>query len=275
MERTDAALLAAAQKGDREAINELLVRHQARVYRFGLKMCGGQEDAKDVLQETLLAAARNVQAFRGASSVPTWLYAIARSFCIKHHRTSKFAPEHLESLDAPASDAANVSDSAGGPEDAMSRDQVRSTLSTAIKDLDPMYREVLVLRDVEGLSAAEVSEVTGLTVEAVKSRLHRARVMVRQQVAPLLGMGEPESRSPISTCPDVLALFSKRLEGEISTDVCAQLEDHVRRCERCAARCDTLRASLSLCRQAGQEGVPPRVERSVKDALRRFLESPA
>ena len=274
MERTDAALLAAAQAGDKDAINELLVRHRARVYRFGLKMCGGEEDAKDVLQETLLAAARNLQTFRGASSVPTWLYTIARSFCIKHHRASKFAPERMESLDGPTGEAANVSDARGGPEDDVARRQVREALTAAIQTLEPMYREVLVLRDVEGLSAAEVGEVTGITVEAVKSRLHRARAMVRERVAPLLEIGEPGPRPQESTCPDVLALLSQRLEGEISADVCAELESHVRSCERCAARCDALRASLSLCRQAGQEAVPPRIERSVKDALRRFLESP-
>jgi len=273
MARTDGELLAAAQQGDRGAINELLERHQGRVYRFGMKMCGAEEDAKDVLQETLLAASRNVQGFRGASSVTTWLYAIARSFCIKRHRTSKFAPERVGSLDAPANEGMEVADGGRGPEEEASGRQVRSALDSAIRGLDPMYREVLVLRDVEGLSAAEVAEVMGLTVEAVKSRLHRARMVVREQMAPILGITEPQAPSPEAPCPDVVALFSKRLEGEISADVCQELEEHLRRCRRCTARCDTLRASLNLCRQAGDDVVPVRVERSVRHALKRFLES--
>jgi len=272
MARTDSELLPAAQQGDREAINELLTRHQARVYRFGKKMCRAEEDAKDVLQETLLAAARNVQGFRGASSVTTWLYAIARSFCSKGHRTSKFAPENVEWLESATREAIEVPDDGRGPEEDVSGRQVHTALNSAIGSLDPMYREVLILRDVEGLSAAEVGEVMGLSVDAVKSRLHRARVAVREQMTPLLGISEPASPSPRAACADVLDLFSKRLEGEMSADVCGELEEHLRKCSRCSARCDTLRASLSLCRQAGDEAVPVRVERSVRDALKRFLE---
>ena len=272
MARTDSELLPAAQQGDREAINELLTRHQARVYRFGKKMCRAEEDAKDVLQETLLAAARNVQGFRGASSVTTWLYAIARSFCSKGHRTSKFAPENVEWLESATREAIEVPDDGRGPEEDVSGRQVHTALNSAIGSLDPMYREVLILRDVEGLSAAEVGEGMGLSVDAVKSRLHRARVAVREQMTPLLGISEPASPSPRAACADVLDLFSKRLEGEMSADVCGEFEEHLRKCSRCSARCDTLRASLSLCRQAGDEAVPVRVERSVRDALKRFLE---
>ena len=99
MSDNDEALVAAARDGDRRALERLLDRHQAAVYRFGMKMCREPEDAKDVLQETLFAAARTLPEFRGASSVSTWLYTIARSFCIKKRRTSKFAPERIESID--------------------------------------------------------------------------------------------------------------------------------------------------------------------------------
>ncbi|HEX9288765.1 MAG TPA: sigma-70 family RNA polymerase sigma factor [Anaeromyxobacteraceae bacterium] len=271
MSSTDEELLAAARAGDKAAIERLLERHQNRIFRFGMKMCGAVEDAQDVLQETLIAAARGIPDFRGASSVSTWLYTIARSFCLKHHRTSKFAPVHVESLDDVASEAHDIADAQRGPEELAAGKQVRTALQDAIGGLDPMYREVLVLRDVEGLSAAEVADVLGLSVEAVKSRLHRARVTVRQVIAPALGTREPAAAAPAEkACPDVVELFSKRLEGEISGDVCAELEEHLRGCDRCRARCDSLRATLSLCSQSGEE-LPPRVERSVRDALRRFL----
>jgi RNA polymerase sigma-70 factor (ECF subfamily) len=270
MERTDQDLLDAARGGDRGALERLLESHQHRVFRFGVKMCGGEEDAKDVLQETLIAAARGIRDFRGASSVSTWLYTIARSFCIKRHRTSKFAPGHVGSLEDVPREAHAVADPGRGPEEMTAGAQVKSALQEAISGLEPMYREVLVLRDVEGLPAAEVAEVLNLSVEAVKSRLHRARVAVRERIAPLLGMSEQVARPPGDACPDIIELFSKKLEGEISDDVCAELETHVNRCERCRARCDSLRATLSLCSQSGDE-VPLRVERSVRDALRRFL----
>lgn len=80
--QSDDGLVAAAQAGNRAAIERLLERYQERVFGFGLRMCGDSEDAEDVHQDTLLAAARTVGKFRGESSVSTWLYTIARSFCI-------------------------------------------------------------------------------------------------------------------------------------------------------------------------------------------------
>src|SRR5512140_766161 len=121
----DRELLDAARAGDRDALERLLQAHQHRVFRFGVKMCGEEEDAKDVLQETLIAAARNIRDFRGASSVSTWLYTIARSFCIKKHRTSKFAPGRLESMEDVASEARSVADAGRGPEEDTAGEQVK------------------------------------------------------------------------------------------------------------------------------------------------------
>ncbi len=269
----DGRLLDLARTGDRGALEQLLGRHQQRVFRFGVKMCGHEDDAMDVLQETLIAAARNIREFRGASSVSTWLYSIARSFCIKKRRTSKFAPAQVESLEEVPREANAVADPGRGPEDATAGEQVKVALQQAISDLEPMYREVLVLRDVEGLSAPEVAEILGLSVEAVKSRLHRARLAIRERIAPMLGTSEP-APSPEKACPDVIEVFSRHLEGEISGDVCSRLEDHLKRCERCRARCESLRATLSLCSAAGEE-LPPRIEQSVRGALRKFLETNA
>ena len=140
MERTDQDLLTAAQGGDRRALEALLSRHQPRVYRFGLKMCRDPEAAKDVLQETLIAAARTVKDFRGASSPSTWLYAIARSFCIKQRRRSKFAPEHEESLDADGTgrEVRAIADPGRAPDEALSGKQVEGALERAIASLEPM-----------------------------------------------------------------------------------------------------------------------------------------
>jgi RNA polymerase sigma-70 factor (ECF subfamily) len=283
MELSDATLLEQARTGDRQALEDLLSRHQRRVYRFGLKMCRDPEDAKDVLQETLLAVARTVKDFRGASSVSTWLYTIARSFCIKKRRRSKFAPEHEESLDSrePGLEARQVVDPGRGPEDDLAGRQIETALEQAIAGLDPIYREVLVLRDVEGLTAPEVAEIMGLSVEAVKSRLHRARVAVRAALAPLLGVPEPAPASgttapaaeapPAAGCPDIVQLFSQHLEGEISAGVCATMEAHLARCPSCQSRCDSLQRTLALCRAAPLPEVPPAVQADVRRAVRRFI----
>lgn len=284
MDANDTQLLERAREGDRQALEALLARHQRSVYRFGLKMCRDEEDAKDILQETLLAVARNVKDFRGASSVSTWLYTIARSFCIKKRRRSKFAPEQEESLEArePGEAARQIADPARPPDETLAGRQIEVALEQAIASLDPMYREVLVLRDVEGLTAPEVGEVMGLSVEAVKSRLHRARVAVRAAVAPLLGIPEAAS-APVAAvaalrqaqgeerCPDIVDLFSKHLEGEISANLCAEMERHLSRCPACDARCQSLQKTLALCKAAPLPEVPASVQASVRDALRQLL----
>lgn len=278
MEPTDTALLDLARAGDRKALQELLVRHERRVYRFGLKMCRDPEDAKDVLQETLLAVARTVKDFRGSSSVSTWLYTIARSFCIKKRRRSKFAPAEEESLDAggPGDEAMQIAEPSRGPEDELAGRQVEAALEQAIAGLDPMYREVLVLRDVEGLTAPEVGEVMGLTVEAVKSRLHRARVAVREAIAPLLGIpGQeptPAAAPAAGGCPDMVGLFSRHLEGEISASVCADMEKHLASCPACQSKCDSLQRTLALCRSAPLPEVPKAVQADVRRALQQFVQ---
>lgn len=217
----DAELLEKARAGDRAALEALLTAHQSQIYRFGMRICRDPEDARDVLQDTMLAMARGVRDFRGSSSISTWLYTIARSFCIKKRRRSVFAPAEEHSLDTEASgEAAQLVDQAKSPDEALAGKQVERALEEAIGALDPMYREVLVLRDVEGLTAPEVAEVLGINVQAVKSRLHRARLAVRAHVAPVLGVPPAEEKAPATAqCPDVLTLFSRHLEDEISAEV--------------------------------------------------------
>lgn len=271
-DEADSLLLERARAGDRQAIETLLERHQAQVYRFGMKMCRDPEDAKDVLQDTLLSMARGVRDFRGASSISTWLYTIARSFCIKKRRRSKFAPTEERSLDTEmTAEGIQLTDPAQSPDEALAGKEVERALEQAIRTLEPMYREVLLLRDVEGLTAPEVAEVLGVSVQAVKSRLHRARLSVRAQVAPMLGI--PTDGAAVNgTCPDVLTLFSQHLEDEISAEMCAEMERHLQGCDRCRGACNSLKRTLSLCCTAGPSvEVPESVQASVKVALRNFL----
>jgi RNA polymerase sigma-70 factor (ECF subfamily) len=264
---SDERLLADARAGDRGALEALLERHQAQVYRFGMKMCRDPEDAKDVLQDTLLAVARGIRDFRGASSISTWLYTIARSFCIKKRRKGKFAPDEERSLETGSAPAKQLPDPARRPDEALAGKQVEQALERALGELEPIYREVLLLRDVEGLTAPEVAQVLGVSAQAVKSRLHRARLSIRERVAPLLGIATDLPAAP-GTCPDVLTMFSQHLEDEISADLCAQMERHLQACGRCRGTCDTLRRTLAMCRTSGTSvAVPPEVQASVRTAV--------
>ena len=243
-------------------MERLLDSEQARIFRYGMKMCGHPEDAADVLQETLLTMARSLGEFRGDSSLSTWVYTIARSFCGKKRRRSKFAPAREDSLDTDVpAEASRLAHPADDPEAETASHQVRVALDRAIAALEPMYREVLLLRDVEGLTAPEVGEVLGLSIAAVKSRLHRARSAVRESLAPML---DPNAALPGAGCPDIVASLSKPLEGELNPDACAEMERHLETCGGCKATCDTLRETLRLCRATSAPAVPPQIARSVR-----------
>lgn len=264
-------ILAAARAGDAAALDALLRQYQPRLYRFGMRMCRDEEDAKDVLQDTLFAAARSLAGFRGSASLSTWLYSIARSFCIKKRRRSKFAPQEEVSLGASPS-ALAVPDPGPHPDETLASREVERAVEQAIRALQPAWREVLLLRDVEGLTAAETAEVLGLRIEAVKSRLHRARAAVRKHLQPLLE-GGPAAPDP--GCPDVIPRLSRYLEGEISRESCADMERHVESCPRCRRACDALRHFLGVCRALPEPHVPADVQEDVRSGLRRLLASPA
>lgn len=252
---SDETLLSATKAGDEAALEALLERHAPTIERFASRLCRDREDARDVVQETLLAAARGMPELRDAAALSTWLYRVARSHCIKARRTSKFAPKHVEPLDE-----LGVASPAAAPDRAASERETGAALEDAIHALEPDARAALVLRDVEGLSALEAAEVLGISVDALKSRLHRARAQVRAKLEPLLA-AEPG-------CPDIVATFSRHLEGEIGTEECTAMEKHVASCKRCGAACDSLRRVLALCRAQPRGDVSPEIQALVKKALR-------
>jgi RNA polymerase sigma-70 factor (ECF subfamily) len=232
-------------------------------------MCRDEETARDVLQETLLATVRNLGSFRGDSSLATWMYSVARSACAKQRRRSKFAPATHEPLESAVDDASAAAEQEDErPDRSAERAQLRQQLQEAIGSLDPMYGQVILLRDVEGLSAAETAGALELSVEAVKTRLHRARARVREVLAPVL-----ETRVPAGpSCPDVVQLVSKKLEGELSPDGCRELERHLATCAHCSGASHSLREALRLCRAIGTAEPPsPRVREAVRAAALDFI----
>jgi len=260
MEPSDEALLRAAQTGDRSAVEALLARHEKQIYRFGLRMCGGDEEtAREVLQETLLAAFRNLSGFRGDAQLSTWLYQIARSFCIKERRRER--PE------VPLGDEERrIPTAAAGPDGVVHAREIGRALSAAIGALPVEQREAIVLRDVEGLSAEEAARVIGIEVGALKSRLHRARAGLRTLLAARLGEPEPFGSPP---CPELARELSAYVTDDDDQAACAKLEAHLQSCARCAGANEALERSVSLCRRLPGGEVPP----SVRAAVRRALQS--
>lgn len=263
MTATDTELLEKARTGDSGAVDEILARHERQVFRFGLRMCGNEEDARDVLQETLLAAFRNLNDFRGDAQLSTWLYQIARSYCLKSRRRGMNEPQRTEPLDQP--EAAAVPSPEAGPDAKAHAREIGSLLQAAILSLPESHREVLVLRDVEGLSAEEAARVVGIEVGALKSRLHRARTELRERMVAFYGGGG--ERDAAAPCPGLAAELAAYAAEDIDQATCARIEEHLARCERCAGACASLRRTVSLCRQIPGDEVPFAVRTAVRAAL--------
>lgn len=246
----DADLIAAARTGDRHAIDELLARHEQQIYRFGLRMCGDEESAREVLQETMLAAFRHLPGFRGDAALSTWLYQIARSFCIKERRGS--AP--TTALDEQLPDREPSVDAQ------VHAKQIGERLAAAIRTLPHEQREALVLRDVEGLTAEEAAGVVGIEVRALKSRLHRARVALRERLVDVVA-GEADP------CPELAQELSAYAAAEIDQATCVKIEQHLAKCPRCADACNALQRTVSMCRSIPGNAVPADVRAAVRGAI--------
>jgi RNA polymerase sigma-70 factor (ECF subfamily) len=251
-------LLERVREGDPGAMDTLLARYEKGIYRFGLRMCGSEDAAKEVLQETLLAAFRNLGQFRGDAKLSTWLFQIARSFCTKSHRGRS---NDADRAPADSPEALAVPTEGPSPEEGARARELGLALSVAIQALPISQREVLVLRDVEGMSAEEAAAVLGIGVPNLKSRLHRARAELRKQLAAVL---EPDT-TPCRNLPhDLMGFVSEDLDQA----ACARIEQHLTTCPQCSAACDVVKRTVSLCRSIPGDEVPAPVRAAVRNALR-------
>lgn len=258
----DALLIERAKAGDAAAMETLLAEVAPSVHRFGSRMCRNATDAEDVVQDTLLAIASHLGDFEGRSSLTSWVFTLARTACSRKRRGLKNQP-HLPEDAAPES-----VDGGASPEEHAERGQLADALRIALGSLPDDYREVLFLRDVEGLTAPEAAESLGITVEALKSRLHRARAALREAMRPVL---EPSAPAPGPGCPDVLQLFSRKLEGDLEAIDCAAMEKHILGCPACGSACQALRDVLSACKTTKTAEVPPELQDRVKKAVRAWV----
>jgi RNA polymerase sigma-70 factor, ECF subfamily len=256
------SLLERAKAGQPEAMHELLTSIAPSIQRFGLRMCRNEQDAQDVLQDALLTIANHLGEFEGRSSFSSWAFALARSACSRKRRGLKNQP-HL-----PLEEPPDVDEPPPSPEQQVANRELAEALNSALDALPEIYREVILLRDVEAMTAPETAEALGISIEAVKSRLHRARSALRDRLTPVL---EPQPAVPQGGCPDVLALWSNKLEGDLSPTDCAAMEAHIQGCAACASACNALKAALLACKRAGKNEVRPEIQTQVKAALQEWV----
>ncbi|MBI4208333.1 MAG: sigma-70 family RNA polymerase sigma factor [Deltaproteobacteria bacterium] len=173
-------------QGDASAFQEVVARYQRGIFGFCLRMIGNVAEAEDLAQEVFLRAFRSIRRFRGQSKFSTWLYQIARNLSlnrIRYLRRRRTSDLQSVSMENEASLAVIFENGEiDSPEGAVLEQERRRHLSEAIVSLDILYREVILLRDVEGLSYEEISEALGTAVGTVKSRLHRARMELLKQM---------------------------------------------------------------------------------------------
>lgn len=185
----DAGLVAALRRDDPEAPELLVERFGDRVYRLALRITGSNEDAEEAAQDALWTAARKIQTFKGESAFGSWLYRIAANAAYQklRARRAKAAEVALDdvlpALDQDGRHFEPMDDWSNRVDEHTLQGELRRVLTDAIDALPPDYRTALVMHDVEGLSNPDIADALGVSLPAVKSRVHRSRLFVRKRLA--------------------------------------------------------------------------------------------
>jgi len=177
-------LVQAARNGDRDAFGMLVEKHQGMVYALALRMVGNPEDAADLAQTAFLNAWRGLGSFDGRSAFSTWLYRLTSNACTdflrREKRRSQFSMTMEDDKDEEDDHQLDLPDERWSPEKALEQVELRSAIRLGLAALSEDHREVLILREVEGLSYAEIAQALELEEGTVKSRIARARLALRE-----------------------------------------------------------------------------------------------
>lgn len=175
-------LIEKAKSGDRKALSELVKKYEQTVYNFAFKFCRNKEKAENTMQETFVSMVKSLNQFGGKSKLSTWLYTVVSNHCLMQARSEK---KHIHSsIDDEETyiDEKEISDWDVTPDRVTENSELKEVLDEAILKLQDDYRIVFLLRDVEGFSTEETGNMMGLSIPAVKSRLHRARAFLRNEI---------------------------------------------------------------------------------------------
>ena len=189
---TDAALVEALRRDDPEAPELLVETFGDRVYRLALRIRGSNEDAEEAAQDALWTAARKIHTFKGESAFGSWLYRIAANAAYQKLRARQSKRHEVAwadlspSFDDQGHHVEPVGDWSARVEEPALQTELRAVLTSAINDLPGDYRTAFVLHDVEGLSNPEIAETLNISLAAVKSRVHRSRLFLRQRLSKYL-----------------------------------------------------------------------------------------
>jgi RNA polymerase sigma-70 factor (ECF subfamily) len=185
---SDDELIARARAKDFAAFETLLGRYEDKVYRLAFRIVRNETDAKEILQETFVSIWRKLDTFKGDSQFGSWVYRIATNAALMRLRSQRRHPEvsteelpigYLDNYGQPMPAGENWSKR---PDDQLQSSELRTHIQSAVDALPDIYRTVFIVRDVEGLSTEETAEALGISVPTVKTRLHRARIALRDAI---------------------------------------------------------------------------------------------
>lgn len=183
---SDVELVQGAMAGDHQAMTEIVTRNERMVYSTALRLLSDPVEAECVLQETFLKVFQALPEFKGHSSLSTWVFRIATNYALMRLRGRKRSGGALDEAESKVSQEAleAFNRSVGNnPLHAVMNDELRQAMEQAIADLPPRFRSVFVLKDIEGFSLKEIAEMLGISLAAVKTNLHRARLFLRDRLA--------------------------------------------------------------------------------------------
>ncbi|MEZ4753248.1 MAG: sigma-70 family RNA polymerase sigma factor [Bdellovibrionota bacterium] len=182
---TDKELVKRMQKGCTESFEEVVRRYSDKAYSLATRFTKNQQDAEEVLQDVFVTVYRKIKSFEGKSSFSSWLYRVtvnASLMKIRKRNQDKSTPIEDAAVD-PSNSLILKTESRDSSDEIAARKQLVKELQTAVLNLPDEYRPVFILRDIDGLTSKEVSKILKLTVPAVKSRLHRSRLLLRRSLA--------------------------------------------------------------------------------------------
>lgn len=183
-------LIDRAQDGSRQALAELVKKYEQTVYNFAFKVCRNKDKAEHAMQETFMSMVKSISQFSGKSKLSTWLYTIVSNHCLMQARSDK--SKFHDSLDDEETyvDEGSIVEWKVTPEKVAENNELKAILDEAIQKLPQDYKIVFLLRDIEGLSTDETAKIVKLSIPAVKSRLHRARAFLRNELDKILKDGQ-------------------------------------------------------------------------------------
>lgn len=179
----ESELIDLAKSGDRKAMAQLVKNYEQTIYNFAFKICRNRDKAENITQETFYSMVKSLNQFDSKSKLSTWLYRIVANHCLMLARKEKNKQfVSIDNDDSLYNDEKYTIDYSRLPTKYTENEELKKVLDDAISNLSPDYRMIFLLRDVEGLSTEETAEASGLSISAVKSRLHRARAFLRNEI---------------------------------------------------------------------------------------------